>query len=221
MNSSYLPCFSRCRSCLHGYYKALAARLATLAHHQWCSLVWWIHCQTCHQGYHCHCSSNFLSSSAKPVTIDHLRLLRNHLNFFDPFDAAVFALTCIAFWSQARLSELLFDRDFDPLMHASKANCEFHQSTSGRKYGRIWAPRMKTRPLGDWLMFMDSSCSCSTLTALQFHLLSSSTTPPLAPLFAFKTTDGSYVPMHRHWFMSHCNDIWTANNHSSLTGHSF
>jgi len=39
------------------------------------------------------------------------------LDFDDPFDATVFAIAFLAFWSQACLGELLFKKGFDPSLH--------------------------------------------------------------------------------------------------------
>ena len=50
----------------------------------------------------------------EPVTMQHLEQLCTCLNFDDPFDAAVFAITCLVFWSHAQLGELLFEATFDP-----------------------------------------------------------------------------------------------------------
>ena len=110
---------------------------------------------------------------------------------------------------------------FDPLFYVSRTSFNCNQSSSGRKYGKIWAPHTKTRPLRDWLMFVDSGCPCSTLAALQFHLLMNTSIPAHAPLFAFKTINQPFIPMRRDWFMTHCNEIWSRNGFSMLNGHSF
>jgi len=49
-----------------------------------------------------------------PMTIQHLECLCAGLDFDDPFDTSVFAIACLAFWSQACLRELLLDKAFDP-----------------------------------------------------------------------------------------------------------
>jgi len=49
-----------------------------------------------------------------PVMIWHLKCLCNGLYFNDPFDAAMYALACLRFWSKAHLGELTFNNDFDP-----------------------------------------------------------------------------------------------------------
>jgi len=98
-----------------------------------------------------------------PLTIQHLECLRNDLDFEDPFDASVYALACLAFWSQARLGELSFDNAFDPLTHVVRGSLAFGSSSSNRLYGKCWLPRTKMKPLGDWLLFTDSQCATSAL----------------------------------------------------------
>jgi len=69
---------------------------------------------------------------------------------------AVFALTCLAFWSQAQLGELLFHRDFNPGLHIAHENILFGIISDGWNFGKCWAPHTKTKPGGDWLLFTDS-----------------------------------------------------------------
>ena len=47
-----------------------------------------------------------------PMTIQYLECLHNNLDFEDPFDASVYSLTCLMFWSQAHLGELSYDNAF-------------------------------------------------------------------------------------------------------------
>ena len=165
------------------------------------------------------------SSSSRPkhapVTIDHIRSLRRHLDFTDPFEVTVFAIACVAFWAQACLGELIFDGSFDPALHASRRDFTLSCSTSGCCYGKLWVPRTKTKPLGDSLMFTESSCECSAVAALLTHLQTNSSIPSSAPIFAFETLNGSFSPMRHSWFLACCNEIWQCENHTRLLGHAF
>ncbi|KAF8573686.1 hypothetical protein K439DRAFT_1624891 [Ramaria rubella] len=49
-----------------------------------------------------------------PVTFEHIIALRRRLDLTNSFDVAIFAVTCIAFWSCCRLGELLIDSAFIP-----------------------------------------------------------------------------------------------------------
>ena len=143
----------------------------------------------------------------EPVTIQHLECLCTCLNFDDPFDATVFAIACLAFWSQARLGELLFDSTYDPQHHIAHGGIVFGMSSSNRGYGKGWLPRTKTKPQGDWLLFTDSECANSACHAPKWHLFSNSIVPDSGPLFAFETLDGLWCPMKKSWFLAQCNSI--------------
>ena len=156
-----------------------------------------------------------------PVTISHLRSLLHHLDFTDPFDVTIWAIACVSFWAQARLGEVTFDGDFDPSLHATRSGINLNRTDTGCKYGKIWVPRTKTKPQGDWLMFTDSGCACSALTILQAHLNINSSPPASAPLFAFETADKKFAPMRHSWFLNRCNEIWLLDQLSSLQGHVF
>ena len=57
-------------------------------------------------------------SSCRPkcasVTLQHIQALCNHLDLTDTFDAAIFAVACMAFWSCCRLGELLMTQPLTP-----------------------------------------------------------------------------------------------------------
>ena len=67
----------------------------------------------------------------------------------------------------------------------------------------------------------DSTCNCSAIMAFEHHLSSNSLIPASAPLFTFKTPDGSWVPMRRNWFLNRCNEIWVKEGLTSVKGHGF
>jgi len=83
------------------------------------------------------------------VTIQHLEWLCISLDFFNPFDAAVFTIACLSFWSQAHLGELLFSAAFDPQLHIACDSINFGVSSSERCYGKGWLPCTKTKLHGD------------------------------------------------------------------------
>src|SRR5882724_4660157 len=57
--------------------------------------------------------SSYVLKQWDNVTIQHIECLCTSLDFEDPFDATVFTVSCLAFWSQAHLGELLFEKSFD------------------------------------------------------------------------------------------------------------
>src|SRR6266481_1476537 len=131
-----------------------------------------------------------------PVTIQHLRCLKHHLDLSNTFDAATWAVACVAFWCQCHLNKLCSDSQFDPLWQAPKNTPIKTGTTSNHvQYGGFFAPSTKTNPRGEWICWTDSNCDCSALAAFQNHCNINSETPPTAPLFSFKTIDGSWAPM--------------------------
>src|SRR5882724_3186417 len=43
----------------------------------------------------------------------------------------------------------------------------------------------------------------------------------LTPLICSPSSTGSFPAMHRLWFMSRCNEGWSAHGFGSMNGHSF
>ena len=155
-----------------------------------------------------------------PVTIQHLECIRKCLDFEDLFDVTIYALACLAFWSQARLGELLFENQFDWLLHITRGNVAFGVTSNACKYAKCWLPCTKRKPAGDWLLFTDSECMNSAYTALVFHLFTNSHLAETAPFFAFETLDGGWSPMWRGWFLGQCNYVWCSQFLTPINGHS-
>ena len=125
-----------------------------------------------------------------PVTIHHLRVLKQDLDITNTFDAAVWAIACIAFWSQCRLAEVCIDLVFDPKVHTSRSSpLKSGFAANGVEFGGFFAPLTKTKPCGEWICWTDSGCECSALTAFQNHRHLNQNLPLSAPLFAFETAD--------------------------------
>ena len=140
-----------------------------------------------------------------PVTLQHLQALRFHLTLTNTFDATVFAMACVSFWSdwcQCRLAEVCVDGAFDPSRHATRECLRLGGSTaSGVKFGRFRAPYTKTSPLGQDIIWKDSACPCSTEWAFRNHLSINNNIPNTAALFAFEDKAGKPIPMPQTWFM--------------------
>ena len=66
----------------------------------------------------------------------------------------------------------------------------------------------------------NSTCNYSATAAFEHHITSNSAVPTTAPLFAFETSEGSWAPMKRTWFIDRCNEVW-AEGLSSVKGHGF
>jgi len=158
-----------------------------------------------------------------PVTLQHLQALRKNLDLTNSFDASVFAVACIAFWSCCRLGELLIDTDFDPARQVSRSTAiKRGTASNGIRYSKFHIPSSKTKGLkGDDINISDSTCDCSAYSAFEHHLSANSKVPGDAPLFAYETADGGWSPMRRSWFVDRCNAIWKKEGLGSLKGHGF
>jgi len=157
-----------------------------------------------------------------PVTLAHLKLLRSHLNLNNTFDAAIFAAATVAFWCQCRIGEVCVDSQFNACMHASRDSPQKGGLTvSNVAFYSFWAPRTKTKPWGEFIMWTDSGCDCSAHWAFKNHLKVNRLAPSSSHLFGFEGSDGIFYPMKRSWFISRCNEVWSSNGEVPLTGHSF
>jgi len=114
------------------------------------------------------------------------------------------------------------DGSFDPLVHAS---CSSPRSsgttTSGIAYSLFWAPLTKTRPAGEEIHWIDSSCPCSAEWAFNNHLKINCHIPLDNHIFSFETETGGFELMCRHWFIDRCNEVWSVANLPTLSSHSF
>ena len=74
---------------------------------------------------------------------------------------------------------------------------------------------------GEEIRWTGLGCECSTEWAFNNHWSLNSQVPSSVHMFAFKTTDGGYAPMHHEWFLSQCYKFWTSSNLKTLSGHRF
>ncbi|KAF8183698.1 DNA breaking-rejoining enzyme [Pholiota molesta] len=160
-----------------------------------------------------------------PVTIQHLYALRRGLDFSSLFDAAIWALACVAFWSCCRLGELLISsrHAFDPSKHVSRGCPISFREDAGRIHSITFhIPWTKTtHNVGADIIITKLDDPADPYLAFKHHLVTNAGVPADAPLFSFKTADGSYAPMTRGWFLSRCEDIWVAADMPRMAGHGF
>ncbi|SJL14075.1 uncharacterized protein ARMOST_17530 [Armillaria ostoyae] len=160
----------------------------------------------------------------RPVTIEHLIALQSRLNFKDSFDVAVFAVALCAFWGCCRLGELTIPsrNSFDPRLHVAKSTpISFRNHLGGASSAHFHIPWGKMeRQEGADLIFTAREALCP-VKALRAHLTSNKDTPDEAPLFAFRTANGSWAPMVKQWFLDRCREIWIPLNCDHVHGHSF
>jgi len=141
------------------------------------------------------------------------------------FDTAVYAVACIVFWACCHLSELLITscHSFDL---QSKVSCSCLKTCSIAKFGQHFSmlhlPKTKTNGQeGDDIYLIDCPLLFNQVNAFEHHLASSLMIPDDAPLFVWKSTNGSWCPMMKNWFMSHCKTAWKKEGVDMLDGHNF
>jgi len=74
-------------------------------------------------------------------------------------------------------------------------------------FTKFHIPHMKMKERGDDITLTDTLCDCSLVLALDHHLKSNTTIPDVTPLFAFETSNGSWLPMKCTWFLALCIEI--------------
>ncbi|PPR03772.1 hypothetical protein CVT26_005787 [Gymnopilus dilepis] len=157
-----------------------------------------------------------------PVTIQHLYALRRGLDLSSSFDAAVWALACIAFWSCCEL--LIPSRHvFDPSKHVARGcPMSFRSDAGGISSAVFHIPWSKTtRNLGADIVVTKINDPSDPFIALQHHLSTNKDVPAEAPLFSFVTAGGGHAPMTRDWFLQRCEDVWEAAGLPRMAGHAF
>ncbi|KAG2359626.1 hypothetical protein BDR07DRAFT_1452269 [Suillus spraguei] len=143
-----------------------------------------------------------------PVTLKHMHALFRGLDLSNTFDAAVFAVACMAFWCCCRLGELVINSLtlFDSDKHISRSTLIFcHSLLNQIPFTIFYIPWAKT--------------THGEVMVLDHHLSSNSKVPPTAPLFAYETAGGGWAPMTRPWLLaSRCNQVWRDTGLSELMG---
>ncbi|KAG2056597.1 hypothetical protein BDR06DRAFT_1040202 [Suillus hirtellus] len=133
-----------------------------------------------------------------PVTLEHIHVLYHHLDLSNAFDASVFAIAPIAFWSCCR----------------SPAN-----GMSWSSFPIPWSKMTLGASAKIILSWVDNVTN--PISALNHHISANIIVPPHAPLFTFETASGGWVPMTHPWFLACCNHIWKEAGLLQLTGHCF
>jgi len=133
---------------------------------------------------------SFLPKCA-PVTLAHLQVLHSSVNLNDTFDAALFAIATIAFWCQCHISEVCVDHSFNTSLNAHHDTPQKSgYMASNIMFHAFWAPQTKTKPWGEFIMWTDSGCNCSTQWAFTNHLKVNSHVPLSAHLLASSQRTG-------------------------------
>ncbi|EJD33484.1 DNA breaking-rejoining enzyme [Auricularia subglabra TFB-10046 SS5] len=160
-----------------------------------------------------------------PVTVEHIRCLRRHLDLSNTCDAAVYAAAVFAFRGCCRLGEVVtpLRAPFDPSRQVSRASpVTFGRNPEGVSYTSIRLPWTKTAGVrGAEVVLTSSADDICPVLALRQHFSVNYDVPEDAPLFAWTAEPGSWKPMTRELLLSRCTEIWAANGLDKVQGHSF
>jgi hypothetical protein len=162
-----------------------------------------------------------------PASYAHIEALAKDLDFTSNcFEAAVFAIACVAFWGICRLGELTIPsiNTFDPQFHASRSSpLDRRTLENGTRY-LVWHipfDKVKREHGADINLTARPSTIICPVFAMENHLrVNSVGIPPGAHFFSFRTNSG-WKPMPKSWFLDRCNAVWKARGLESLFGHSF
>ncbi|KZT00862.1 uncharacterized protein LAESUDRAFT_665165, partial [Laetiporus sulphureus 93-53] len=160
-----------------------------------------------------------------PVSLEHMHALHSGLNLTNSFDTAVYACTCVTFWSVCQLGELVILSAglTNPHYHVLQtAKLQFHTIVGSIEYATLPIPWMKTtQQNGAVIIISHLDDPTSPIPALRHHLSANAAIPDIAPFFTFKMASGGWAPLTRTWFLDCCNIIWTEFGLQSVTSHSF
>jgi hypothetical protein len=139
-----------------------------------------------------------------PVTLEHMISLRKGLNLVDSFDASIWAVACVVFWSCCRLGELLIPspETYVPTKHVACDTDLSFSSVNGMPYASLRIPWTKTMGTdGAVISITSRSDPTCPVAALRHRLACNGGIPDAAPFFAYRTVNGSWSPMTRGWFL--------------------
>ncbi|KAF8885303.1 hypothetical protein BD779DRAFT_1611958 [Infundibulicybe gibba] len=151
-----------------------------------------------------------------PVTLAMIRALHDSLNLSNSLDVCILVVATMAFWSQARLGELLspLSRLFDSSCTPRLSDLSSPAMTAGTKVAGLQ---------GEDIFICRQNGHADPIAALSCHITCNSLTVDL-PLFSYDIGDGRHLALTRQKstaFMHCCNEIWTQQGWPRLTGHCF
>ncbi|KIK73504.1 hypothetical protein PAXRUDRAFT_75598, partial [Paxillus rubicundulus Ve08.2h10] len=184
--------------------------------------------------HHIHCGvSKMVPPSSKcskcpPITLEALIILGKGLDNSSYFDSAIWATTCITFWSCSCLGELIIPSPnlFSPQKHIScsilpLSNC-FLTNEDLTHFCSFHIPWTKTtRELGTDISITSQPHIIYPFITLHTHITINSGLPSSAPLFSFKLLNRPWQALMKPKFMRHCKQIWVKAGFPSMPGHTF
>ena len=162
-----------------------------------------------------------------PITLDHLRALRQQLDLKNPLHAAIWAIAVISFWACRRLGELLpkYTNSFDTTFHVSRATRITFYTVNSRRVVSFHLPWTKTTgPKGfDCILTAtgDEFCPVDTFSNhLSLNKLGTFNEASSTPLFAYQN-EGIFKTMDKKFFLSFTKSIFKSAGLELTHGHSY
>jgi len=160
-----------------------------------------------------------------PVSLEHLRVLRQQLDISLPFHAAVWATALTTFFGCRRLGETTIKSHstFNTAYHATRSSpIRFTTQSDGSSSATIRIPWTKTtREEGASIIITARGDELCPVDALRNHLMVNKNAPTSSSLFAYQQADGGWTHMLRDTFLKMVNGIWLSTSLDHVSGHSF
>ncbi|KAF7300864.1 hypothetical protein MKEN_01312600 [Mycena kentingensis (nom. inval.)] len=165
----------------------------------------------------------FIRPPRGPVSIEHMRCIRDNLDLTTPKGAAYWALSCAAFWGCRRLGELtiLSNNAFDPAHDVSRSAHITRSSTAGRSVVTIHLPWTKTTgSAGGSLILTSTDDDLCPVCAFDNHIAVNHSPNEHTPLFAYRSDDG-WIPPVKAPFLAFLCALFRTAKLDQVFGHSF
>ena len=180
-----------------------------------------------------------------PVSLNHLHVLRQHLNLAMPFHAAIWATVLVTFFGCRQLGETTVKSlaSFDPLYHATRtALVTFQDLPNGSSSASFRIPWTKTtKQDGATIIITSRDDELCPVSTLRNHLSVNHDVPSSMSFFAYRNHDSSFSHMLRgtssslpsHFtlhmyltpllahFLNFVTGIWKNSSLDAVAGHSF
>ena len=155
----------------------------------------------------------------KPVTTQMLIQLANHLRLYDHKDVCILATALTAFWTLARLGELLpgtFAHDADKFPSLSAAVFDSESNTTIRI---PWSKTTKWQ--GATLLCSPQLNPINPISALRVHIQFNHLTESDRLFSYWDQLNKKNVILYKSEFLTRCNEIWSSYDIPRTSGHSF
>ncbi|KAF7325195.1 Reverse transcriptase ribonuclease h [Mycena kentingensis (nom. inval.)] len=155
----------------------------------------------------------------QPYTLHVIERLLQQFNPTDSFDAAIIACLLVAFYSCARLGELVVKTlvDFDASKHVTTSSLRDEKGPDGSPVTVVHVPVTKASRSGEDLVFAAQPGLTDPLAALRTHLAINKP-PRSAHLFAY-VHGASHRPLTKSAFLSRVHKAFGAAKLDPLQGH--